>query len=194
MSFIFSLNRSGRKSPKQKREEYEAQEIRRYLVKSYTDQEITKMLNISMSKLMHYKKILGEEARKHYAPENAPKRVSSAVIEFKERMFSLIRINKEILSKTKIISTSDQLRIEKLNRKIFVQMIKELADIKTDLNLHVKDSELEEEFRKTIAQAKQLSNSNKIDLMNESDIDKTIEDWLTEEEKEQEKRKKEKDN
>jgi hypothetical protein len=184
MSFIFSLNRSGRKSPKQKREEeYEAQEIRRYLVKSYTDQEITKMLNISMSKLMHYKKILGEEARKHYAPENAPKRVSSAVIEFKERMFSLIRINKEeILSKTKIISTSDQLRIEKLNRKIFVQMIKELADIKTDLNLHVKkDSELEEEFRKTIAHVKQLLNS-KIDTMNESDIDKTIEDWLTEEE------------
>jgi hypothetical protein len=129
---------------------------------------------------MHYKKILGEETRKHYAPENAPKRVSSAVIEFKERMFSLIRINKEeILSKTKIISTSDQLRIEKLNRKIFVQMIKELADIKTDLNLHVKDSELEEEFRKTIAHVKQLN--SKIDIINESDIDKTIEDWLADE-------------
>jgi len=66
--------------------------------------------------------------------------------------------------------------------------LKELADIKTDLNFQLKDSELEEEFRKTIAQAKQL-NSNKIDIMNESDIDKTIEDWLTEEEEKQEKRK-----
>jgi hypothetical protein len=69
MSFIFSLNRSSRKSQKQKREEYEAQEIRRYLVKNYTDQEIIETLDISMSKLMHYKKILGEEARKHYATE-----------------------------------------------------------------------------------------------------------------------------
>jgi len=88
-----------------------------------------------MSKLLHYKKeILGEEAQKHYAPENAPKRLDSAVSEFKKRMLNLININKEedlILLKPK----RDQLRIEKLNRKIFVHMIKELADIKnTDLN------------------------------------------------------------
>jgi hypothetical protein len=51
------------------------------------------------------------------------------------------------------------------------------------------NNKLEEDFRNTIAQAQQLSNS-KVDIMNESDIDKTIEDWLTEEEE----KKKEKDN
>jgi hypothetical protein len=39
-----------------------------------------------------------------------------------------------------------------------------------------------------MAQVKQLSNSsNKIDIMNKSDVDKMIDDWLTEQE---EKRKK----
>ena len=51
------------------------------------------------------------------------------------------------------------------------------------------NNKLEEDFRNTIAQAQQLSNS-KVDIMNESDIDKTIEDWLTEEEE----KRKEKDN
>jgi hypothetical protein len=51
------------------------------------------------------------------------------------------------------------------------------------------NNKLEEDFRNTIAQAQQLSNS-KVDIMNESNIDKTIEDWLTEEEE----KRKEKDN
>jgi len=167
----------------------------RYATQNYTDSEIMSALNISRSRLHEYKEMLGKEIYlKKYTPENYPKTIATTVvIEFKERIFSLIHINKEVLSKKPKISTRDRLRFEKLNRKIFVRMIKELADIKkTDLNFQLKDNELEEDFRKTMAQVKQLlsNSSNKIDIMNKSDIDKMIDDWLTEEEE----KRKEKDN
>ena len=44
------------------------------------------MLNISMSKLMHYRKILGAEVLKKYKPENYAKIVATTNIKFKERM------------------------------------------------------------------------------------------------------------
>jgi hypothetical protein len=171
-----------KKTEKQKKEEEDAKEVWRYAIQNYTDSEIMSTLNISRSKLYEYKEMLGKEIYlKKYTPEKYPKTIATAIIEFKERIFSLIHINKEVLLKPKI-SPRDRLRFEKLNRKFFVRMIKELANIKkTDLNFQLKDNELEEDFRKTMAQVKQLSNSNKIDTMIKSDVDKMIDDWLTEE-------------
>jgi hypothetical protein len=87
----------------------------------------------------------------------------------------------------------DTLRVKHVKRKIFSNFIKNLSEFQTaDFIFQGQDNnnnKLEEDFRNTIAQAQQLSNS-KVDIMNESDIDKTIEDWLTEEEE----KRKEKDN
>lgn len=86
----------------------------------------------------------------------------------------------------------DTLRVKHVKRKIFSNFIKNLSEFQTaDFIFQEQDDNNNklEDFRNTIAQAQQLSNS-KVDIMNESDIDKTIEDWLTEEEE----KRKEKDN
>jgi hypothetical protein len=128
------MNDSKKTEKQKKEEEFEAKEVWRYATQNYTDSEIMSALNISRSKLYEYKEMLGKEIYlKKYTPENYPKTIATAVIEFKERIFSLIHINKEVLSKKPKISTRDRLRFEKLNRKFFVRMIKELADIKKQI-------------------------------------------------------------
>jgi hypothetical protein len=171
---------SHHKTPEQKREEYEAQEVRRYVAKNYTDLEITGMLNISMSKLMHYKKILGAEVLKKYTPENYAKIVATTNIKFKERMLFVIRTCNQTPLSNPEASARDKLINEKLKRKTFVEMVRHLAKAETDLTFQENDSELQEEFRRTVTQARQIK--SKIDLLDDSEIDKLVNDWLSWEE------------
>jgi hypothetical protein len=174
-----ALSSHHHKTSEQKREEYEAQEVRRYVAKNYTDLEISGMLNISMSKLMHYKKILGAEVLKKYKPENYAKIVATTNIKFKERMLFVIRTCNQTLSNPEA-SARDKLINEKLKRKTFVEMIRHLAKAETDLTFQENNSELQEEFRRTVTQARQIK--SKIDLLDDSEIDKLVNDWLLREE------------
>ena len=167
------------KTPEQKREEYEAQEVHRFIAKNYTDLEITGMLNISMSKLMHYKKMLGTRILEKYTPENYAKTIATTNIKFKERMLFVIRTCNQTLSNPEA-SARGRLINEKLRRKTFIEMIRHLSRAEADLTFQEKNSEIEEEFRRTVTQAKQIK--SKIDLLDDSEIDKLVNDWLLQEE------------
>lgn len=164
------------KTLKQKREEAESQEIRRYLLKNYTDLEITNTLNISMSKLLQYKKILGEEASEKYSPDSCPHTLGTSMVEFKERMLFVIRTCNHSLSNPKT-SAKIKLKNEKLKRKTFVEMIKHLSKAETELEFDETDRQLEEEYRKIVGKAKDLK--SKLNIMKESEIDQAIIEWLS---------------